>query len=144
MSKIPTKIALEAVAAQFFLDYPNRDEVFITEDGQPFFEENRAILHADNKDLSYQRWARNFQEITEQETKMIEPTANSPEYRGADPAEEKAKYEAKVKELQELELDNKNYPKMKSLVQYFGLEVEDMKASTLIVALEELKQKLSK
>lgn len=38
MSKIPTKIALEAVAAQFFLDYPNRDEVFITEDGQEIFK----------------------------------------------------------------------------------------------------------
>ena len=63
--KIFNKMELEAVAAQFFLDYPNRDEVFITEDGQPFFEENRAILHADNKDLSYQRFIKNEQSLEE-------------------------------------------------------------------------------
>lgn len=147
MSKVYTSETLTAVAVQFFNDYPSHTEVYITEDGQPFFEENRAILHADNKELSYQRFVRSF----ESEVK-IEPilehqgtpiTENSPEYRGANPTEEEAKYLAKVKELNELELDSKNYQQLKSLVQFFGLSVENMKAPTLIEALTQFKQQLT-
>lgn len=149
MSKVYTSETLTAVAVQFFNDYPSHTEVYITEDGQPFFEENRAILHADNNKLSYQRFVRSF----ESEVK-IEPisehqgtpvTENSPEYRGANPTEEEAKYLAKVKELNELklELDSKNYQQLKSLVQFFGLSVENMKAPTLIDALTQFKQQLT-
>lgn len=102
-------------------------------------------MHADNKELSYQRFVRSF----ESEVK-IEPTLehqgtpimeNSPEYRGANPVEEKTKYEDKVKELNEL--DSKDYQQLKSLVQFFGLSVENMKTPTLIEALTQFKQQLT-
>lgn len=144
MSKsLLTTTELEAVAVQFFEDYPNHQDVYVTEDGQSFFEENRAIMHADDKGLTYKRYVRSFDEASAEPKQENTPTSDSPEYRGADPSEEKAKYEAKVKELQELELDSKNYTQLKDLVRYFGLETENMKAPTLIEALNEFKQKLS-
>ena len=144
MSKsLLTTTELEAVAVQFFEDYPNHQDVYVTEDGQPFFEENRAIMHADDKGLTYKRYVRSFDEASAEPKQENTPASDSPEYRGADPSEEKAKYKAKVKELQELELDSKNYTQLKDLVQYFGLETENMKAPTLIKALNEFEQKLS-
>ncbi|MRM94597.1 hypothetical protein D1Z98_06310 [Riemerella anatipestifer] len=145
MSKIITTAALVTIAEEFFNNYKQCDEVFITEDGQPFFEENRALLHAEDKKLTCKKFTRGFVEVADSgaDKKTIPPTANSPEYRGANPAEEKAKYEAKVAELMALEFASKNYQQMKALVQYFNLETADMKAPTLIEALEAFKQKLS-
>lgn len=100
-------------------------------------------MHADDKGLTYKRYVRSFDEASAEPKQENTPTSDSPEYRGADPSEEKAKYEAKVKELQELELDSKNYTQLKDLVRYFGLETENMEAPTLIKALNEFKQKLS-
>lgn len=146
MSKVFTTAALVAVAVQFFENYPTHEEVFITEDGQPFFEENRAILHTDNKGISYKRFVRGFEDVEVQPLVVGKDTPKgegSPEYRGANPDEEKARYEQKVKELSKLELVSKNYQKMRSLVQYFNLEVGDFKAETLIEALEVFKQQLT-
>lgn len=146
MSKVFTAEALVAVAVRFFEDYPTREEVFITEDGQPFFEENRAILHTDNKGISYKRFVRGFEGVEVQPPVVGKDTPKgegSPEYRGANPTEEQEKYLTKVKELNELELDSKNYQQLKSLVQFFGLSVENMKATTLIEALTQFKQQLT-
>lgn len=147
MSKVITTQELISVAVKFFENYPTHEEVYVTEDGQPFFEENRAILHADDKEISYKRFVRGFESVEEQPLVVGKDTPKGedlPEYRGANPDEEKANYEQKVKELQELELVSNNYNQLRALVHFFGLEVSDQKADTLIAALEEFKQTLSK
>ena len=147
MSKVITTQELISVAVKFFENYPTHEEVYVTEDGQPFFEENRAILHADDKEISYKRFVRGFESMEEQPPVVGKDTSKgegSPEYRDMNPDEEKTNYEQKVKELQELELVSSNYNQLRALVHFFGLEVSDQKADTLIAALEEFKQTLSK
>ena len=49
----------------------------------------------------------------------------------------------RIKELEGLELNTKNYQQMKSLVGFFELETADMKSETLATALSDYKAKIS-
>lgn len=57
---ILTAVALTAVAEDFFERYPAKTECFVTEDGQPFFLENRAALHATRNEIDYKKYKRAF------------------------------------------------------------------------------------
>lgn len=118
--------ALIALSVALFKEDKKLKQVFASEDGNIFFEENRAKLHSGEKKIEYHTISRM-------------DALGSDEDTNDDDSEVKA---AKIKELQELELSTKNYQAMKSLVGYFMIPVNDQKADTLIAALTEYKQKL--
>lgn len=111
--------------------HKNVKEVYATEDGNVFIEENRAKIHVkDKKDMKYHTITRTSAE------------ENQPEKKEVDEIDENLIAE-KTKELQELELVKENYQKMKSLVLFFQIETPDLKADSLIAALTEYKNKIS-
>lgn len=59
---------LEALAIEQFKNYPNEKQLFASSDGQFFFEENRANLHAKAKDLTVYP----FRSISANDTDKIE------------------------------------------------------------------------
>jgi len=100
-------------------------EVYASEDGNIFIDENRAKIHK----VKYHK-------ITRTEAEQSKPKDT-----GNDVNEEEVA--AKTKELQELELTTANYQKMKSLVLFFDIETPDLKAESLISALTDYKSKIS-
>lgn len=112
--------------------YKNINVAYAAEDGNVFTDENRAKIHVKDKEMKYHTITR-----TEAEAEQTQP-----EKIAVDDLDETAIAE-KTKELQELELESKNYQKMKSLVLFFGIETPDLKADTLISALTEYKTKIS-
>ena len=110
--------------------YENINVVYAAEDGNVFTDENRAKIHVKGKEMKYHTITR------------TEAEGAQPEKIAVDDLDEKEIAE-KTKELQELELESKNYQKMKSLVLFFGIETPDLKADTLIAALTEYKTKIS-
>ena len=110
--------------------YENINVVYAAEDGNVFTDENRTKIHVKGKEMKYHTITR------------TEAEGAQPEKIAVDDLDEKEIAE-KTKELQELELESKNYQKMKSLVLFFGIETPDLKADTLIAALTEYKTKIS-
>lgn len=100
-------------------------EVYASEDGNIFIDENRAKIHK----VKYHTITR------------TEAESSKPQDAGNDANEEEVI--AKTKELQELELVTANYQKMKSLALFFEIQPADFKAETLIAALTEYKSKIS-
>ncbi|WP_313214239.1 hypothetical protein [Soonwooa sp.] len=114
MSNILTAALLLSAANEFFSQNPNDNEVFVTEDGQPFILENRASIHATQNGLSYKKYVRSFDQEdvehidtgttqvpvedvqTPKQPDVLE--SKNPEMRGADKLEaEKAQEEASQK-----------------------------------------------
>lgn len=118
--------ALIAISVALFKEDKKLKQVFASEDGNIFFDENRAKLHAGEKKIEYHTISRMDALSSDEDT-------------NDDDSEVKA---AKIKELQALELIPKNHPTMRALVNYFSIPVNDQKAETLIAALTEYKQKL--
>ncbi|MGC4130071.1 MAG: hypothetical protein QM564_11085 [Bergeyella sp.] len=115
----------------------HKDEniVYAAEDGNVFIDENRAKIHCKEKELKYHPITR-----TEAETGKIDVQKND----GDDDADDlEAETAEKTKELQELDIENADYQKLKELTLFFQLEPENMKAPTLKVALTEYKTKIS-
>lgn len=110
--------------------HENINVVYAAEDGNVFTDENRAKIHVKGKEMKYHTITRTEAEQTQPEKKVV------------DELDENLIAE-KTKELQELELESKNYQKMKSLVLFFGIETPDLKADTLIDALTQYKTKIS-
>ncbi len=114
---------------QVFKDNPNLDVCYQTADGKCFFLESDAVNHG--KGLKDKK-VKKLERLESQEPR----TENQESAKGTD------EMPTKVKELETLELIPKNYMKMKSLANYFGLEVEGNKADDFIKALENYKKEL--
>jgi hypothetical protein len=117
--------ALIALSVALFKEDKKLKQVFASEDGNIFFDENRAKLHAGEKKIEYHK-------ITRTDAVDLEDSNDEGNEVKAD----------KIKELQALDLTTKNYQDIRNLVNYFSIPVSDQKAETLIAALNEYKQKL--
>lgn len=116
-------------AQDYFDRHPSGEECHITSDGRVFHTKGSAQGFAgtlDNQDIeSYSR-------------KVLE-TENSLKQE----ADSGADRDAKIKELEALELVTANYNEMKALAKYFEVKTENQKAETLIAALTEFKKTLN-
>ncbi|WP_102980121.1 hypothetical protein [Chryseobacterium scophthalmum] len=116
-------------AQDYFDRHPSSEECHITSDGRVFHIKGGAQGFAgtlDNQDIeSYSRKVLEKEKSLEQEIDLGDNK------------------EAKIKELNALELVTANYNEMKVLVKYFDLKVENQKAETLIAALTEFKTTLN-
>lgn len=136
MKNLMTTAQLITLAAATFKDHKTAASVYAAEDGNIFLDENRAKLHAKSADIKYHTITR---------TQALGGTpAPDPEDVPNIPTELNAEVVAeRVKQLEELELDVKNYQEMKAMVNFFQIKTSDMKAQTLIDALNDYKTKIS-
>lgn len=112
---------------EIFNTNPKLEKCFKTSDGEHFYNETDAKNHA--KSL---------------EDKHVEKLVN-PEFLTKDGDEldlDEKKAEQMAIDLENLELSTNNYQEMKRLVKYYGIEVPDNKAETLISALNDYKSKI--
>lgn len=119
---------LAVLSVSIFKKNPMAQEVFASEDGNIFLDENRAKLHTDGKEITYYG--------------IRKSDALGTDNSGDNFSDEDV-FQVKQKELEALELVSANYQKMKALVSYFNIETPDLKAETLINALTEYKSKIS-
>lgn len=131
MKSLSELIELSIIYVFGLKKHENVKQVYATEDGNVFTNENRAKIHVKGKEMKYHVITRTEAEATQPEKPII-----------VDDLDETVITE-KTKELQELELVKENYQKMKSLVLFFQIETPDLKADSLIAALTEYKTKIS-
>lgn len=139
MSNILTAALLLAVANDFFEVNPMNNEVFVTEDGQPFILENRASIHADQNNLTYKKYLRSFdqEETSEGEThapvEEVEAPkqpnvleAKNPELRGSNLQESEKAKEVAEQKAAEIDLDE-NYESVAAIIAKIpGLNLEQL------------------
>ncbi|MCU7615660.1 hypothetical protein NZ698_00500 [Chryseobacterium sp. PBS4-4] len=148
-------------AQDYFDRHPSSNECHITSDGRVFHEKGNATSFAntlDNQDIeSFSRKVLEKEKSLSEEIvnvkndKVLEVTINTLIPTKEQVAEQvkqvlengAADREAKIKELEALELVTANYNEMKALVKFFDLKVENQKAETLITALTEFKNTLN-
>ena len=120
-------------AQDYFDRHPSSDECHITSDGRVFHNKGGALGFAgtlDNQEIeSYSR------KVLEKEKSLQSDIENT--------GESDISHEAKLKELETLELTTANYNEMKILVKFFDVKVDNQKAETLITALTEYKKTIN-
>lgn len=139
MSNILSAALLLVAASDFFEENPTINEVYVTEDGQPFILENRADLHASENKLTYKKYQRSFdqEEITEGKTETAvdevqtpkQPDvldAKNPELRGADPMQADMAQQTASQKAAEIETDE-NYESVAAIVS----KIPEMDLETL-------------
>lgn len=121
------KISKETLVEEYFAKNQKEKEVYVTSDCFLFPQRKHALDHANTLDEN-QRGIESFTNPLNIKVSTEEVT--------------KLKLSDDEKKLLKTELVSKNYTEMKSLVKALKIEVQDTKAQTLIIALEEYKTKL--